>query len=282
MEVDGGGCCRRERRTKGERATKDAEKKQQEMHRHNRPCYATEHLLEHYPQPFRQIDQTELSVMAPGMLAGSFKLNCDTLQPDNEALLKKRKELKSRLLLQEESNTESHISVKEEMITLQDSNPLCETAIYGSDSKELSYECFNKSDEVLGAFKDRSSDSDSSAILNEENSNNNHNSPNNTTISSSGFQKQFSTQYMKMEEHNFLSTDKGAVSSRMNKHPRCSGTVQRSGVKDEHRKKKIRKKNHGHLEIGMIWKRSQSTKELEPRMDKKSTRREGYKRSQDA
>jgi len=127
------------------------------------------------------------------------------------------KELKSRLLLQEESNTESDVSVKEEMITLQDSNPLCETAIPGS-------ECFNKSDEVLGGFKDGSSDSDSSAILNEENANNNDNSPNNATISSSGvmqsqsflsssspmncfqFQKQF-PQYVKMEEHNFLSAD---------------------------------------------------------------------------
>ncbi|WVZ23031.1 hypothetical protein V8G54_001575 [Vigna mungo] len=155
----------------------------------------------------------------------SLKLNYDTLQQDNEALLKEIKELKSRLLLQEESNTESDVSVKEEMITLQDSNPLCETAIPGSDSKELSYECFNKSDEVLGAFKDGSSDSDSSAILNEENANNNHNSPNNATISSSGvmqsqsflsssspincfqFQKQFPTQYVKMEEHNFLSAD---------------------------------------------------------------------------
>ena len=135
------------------------------------------------------------------------------------------KELKSRLVLQEESNTESDVSVKEEMITLQDSNPLCETAILGSESKELSYECFNKSDEVLGGFKDGSSDSDSSAILNEENANNNDHSPNNATISSSGvmqspsflsssspmncfqFQKQFPTQYVKMEEHNFLSAD---------------------------------------------------------------------------
>ncbi|XP_027919064.1 homeobox-leucine zipper protein ATHB-6-like [Vigna unguiculata] len=147
----------------------------------------------------------------------SLKLNYDTLQQDNEALLKEIKELKSRLLLQEESNTESDVSVKEEMITLQDSNPLCETAIPGS-------ECFNKSDEVLGGFKDGSSDSDSSAILNEENANNNDNSPNNATISSSGvmqsqsflsssspmncfqFQKQF-PQYVKMEEHNFLSAD---------------------------------------------------------------------------
>ena len=140
--------------------------------------------------------------------------------------------------MQEENNnnTESDVSVKEEMIaTLQDSNPLCESAIPGSDSKELSYECFNKSDEVGGGsvfpvdFKDGSSDSDSSAILNEEN--NNHSPNNNAAISSCGvlqshglllspssssmnncfqFQKQYqttTTQYVKMEEHNFLSAD---------------------------------------------------------------------------
>ncbi|TKY60244.1 Homeobox-leucine zipper protein ATHB-6 [Spatholobus suberectus] len=151
----------------------------------------------------------------------TLKLNYDTLQQNNEALLNEIKELKSRLLQGE--NTESDGSVKEEMITLQDSNPLCETAIPGSDSKELSYECFNKStDEVGGGsvfpadLKDGSSDSDSSAILNEDNNNN-------AAISSSGvlqshgllssmncfqFQKQYQqAQYVKMEEHNFLSAD---------------------------------------------------------------------------
>lgn len=143
------------------------------------------------------------------------------------------KELKSRLVQEENNNnTESDVSVKEEMLT----TTLCETAIPGSDTKELSYECFNKSDEVGGGssvfhvdFKDGSSDSDSSAILNEEN--NNHSPNNNAAISSCGvlqshglllspssssmnncfqFQKQYqttTTQYVKMEEHNFLSAD---------------------------------------------------------------------------
>ncbi|KAG5136534.1 hypothetical protein JHK82_021265 [Glycine max] len=163
----------------------------------------------------------------------SLKLNYDTLQQDHEALLKEIKELKSRLVQEENNNnTESDVSVKEEMLT----TTLCETAIPGSDTKELSYECFNKSDEVGGGssvfhvdFKDGSSDSDSSAILNEEN--NNHSPNNNAAISSCGvlqshglllspssssmnncfqFQKQYqttTTQYVKMEEHNFLSAD---------------------------------------------------------------------------
>ncbi|KAJ1379870.1 Leucine zipper, homeobox-associated [Sesbania bispinosa] len=77
----------------------------------------------------------------------TLKLNYDTLQRDNESLLKEIKELKSRL---EEENTESGASVKEEMMTtLQDSeykmNTVSETPIPGSDSKDLSYECFNNS-----------------------------------------------------------------------------------------------------------------------------------------
>lgn len=129
----------------------------------------------------------------------TLKLNYDTLQRDNESLLKEIKELKSRL---EEENTESGASVKEEMMTtLQDTeykmNTVSETPIPGSDSKDLSYECFNNSCDGVGGVeggggvsalfpldfnKDGSSDSDSSAILNEENINN---SPN-AAISSSG------------------------------------------------------------------------------------------------
>lgn len=156
------------------------------------------------------------------------------------------KELKSRL---QEENTESDVSVKEELITLQDSEykmveristPPPETAIPGSDSRDLNYDCFQNGDGLgsgvvaaslfpVDHFKDGSSDdSDSSAILNEEN--NNSNSPNNNgAISSSGvlqshsllmssspssssmscfqFQKQYQAQYVKMEEHNFLSAD---------------------------------------------------------------------------
>lgn len=205
----------------------------------------------------------------------ALKLNHDSLQRDNEALLNEVtklikltrfmnpfdesvlrnlnfglwlqiKELKSRVQEENNNNTESDASVKEEMITLQDMTPLSETAIPGSDSKELSYDCcFKSSDDGVDGtttaslfaenLKDGSSDSDSSAILNEDN-----NSPN-AAISSSGvlqshdffmspgssslkfncssssspssmscfqFQKQYHpAQYVKMEEHNFLSAD---------------------------------------------------------------------------
>ncbi|WJX47520.1 hypothetical protein P8452_34197 [Trifolium repens] len=171
----------------------------------------------------------------------ALKLNYDNLQRDNENLLKEVKELKSRLQLQEENTiTESDVCVKQELITLQESENTDsdETAILRSDSKDLNYDCFKNGDVVASLFpadfKDGSSDSDSSAILNEEN---NNNSPN-AAISSSGvFQNhnflmspgssslkfncsessspssmsnncfQFQTQYVKMEEHNFLGTD---------------------------------------------------------------------------
>ncbi|XP_012572245.1 homeobox-leucine zipper protein ATHB-16-like isoform X2 [Cicer arietinum] len=163
-----------------------------------------------------------------GLLKANYdalKLNYDNLQRDNETLLKEVKELKSRMQIEEENtSTESDVSVKEELITLQDSTttPTCdETAIPESDSKDLNYECFKNSDGVASLFpadfKDGSSDSDSSAILNEDN----NNSPN-AAISSSGvlqnhnflmsssqssmscfqFQK-----YVKMEEQNFLGGD---------------------------------------------------------------------------
>ncbi|XP_061375734.1 homeobox-leucine zipper protein ATHB-6-like [Gastrolobium bilobum] len=168
----------------------------------------------------------------------ALKLNHDTLKQDNEALHKKIKELKSRLL-QEENNTASGVSlsVKEEITMMPDSegrdnnNPSPETSIPCTESKEhLNYDyCFNNND-VVGAtslfptdFKDGFSDSDSSAILNDDNS------PK-ATVSSSGvlqshhlllspesssplncfqFQKSYhtQTQYVKMEEHNFFSAD---------------------------------------------------------------------------
>lgn len=122
---------------------------------------------------------------------------------------------------------------------IERSNPNPETSIHGSESKDLNYDCFNNSDGVGATslfpadFKDGTSDSDSSAILNEDNS------PK-ATISSSGvlqshqplmspessplkfnsslssspssmncfqFQKSYQAQYVKMEEHNFLSAD---------------------------------------------------------------------------
>ncbi|KAK7318651.1 hypothetical protein RJT34_03356 [Clitoria ternatea] len=159
----------------------------------------------------------------------ALKLNFDTLQQENQTLLKEIKELKSRL--EEDNNTESDASVKEE---IGNNKAISETVIPGSDSKEW----LNKSDGSLlnVEFKDGSSDSDSSAILNEENNNNNSpinnsscgvfqsqkllmspgSSSLNFNCSSSSspssmncfqFQKQYHTQYVKMEEHNFLSAD---------------------------------------------------------------------------
>lgn len=157
----------------------------------------------------------------------SLKLNFDSLQRDNQSLLKEVKELKARF---QEENTESDISVKEEMITLQDnSTPPSETGIPGSDTKDLNCEVGAASLFPVD-FKDGCSDSDSSAILNEENNNNNTSSPNvansssgvlqgynflmssdssmpSSTTSCFQFQKQYQTQYVRMEEHNFFSAD---------------------------------------------------------------------------
>jgi len=172
----------------------------------------------------------------------ALKLNFDTLDQDNEALRKQVKELKSRLL-QEENTGGSGVSVKEEIITRpadsedktmeqSKSDPSSETSNINpsSESEEdhLNYECFNNNDDCVGGtaasllqvdFKDGSSDSDgSSAILNEDNMY----SPlkfNNCSISTSPssssmmncfqFQKPYHhhAQYVKMEEHNFLSAD---------------------------------------------------------------------------
>jgi len=179
-----------------------------------------------------------------GVLKGNYealKLNCDNLQHDNEALLKEIKELKAKL---HEENTESiNLSVKEEIVVAESDNKAMEQSkpapdsppLPASDSKDLNFKCFNHNNGAGGAtlfrvdFKDGSSDSDSSAILNEDNS------PN-AAISSSGvlqnqllmspsqaasssslkfnssspmgcfqFQKTYQPQFVKMEEHNFFS-----------------------------------------------------------------------------
>ncbi|KAJ8769525.1 hypothetical protein K2173_005128 [Erythroxylum novogranatense] len=120
----------------------------------------------------------------------ALKVNYDALQHDNEALLKEIRELKAKL---NEENTESTVSVKEELI-LQESEdkvteqPLLIDSITVAETKDMNYENFNtikgSSNEaeitpLFPDFKDGSSDSDSSAILNEDNS------PN-PAISSSG------------------------------------------------------------------------------------------------
>ncbi|XP_054804551.1 homeobox-leucine zipper protein ATHB-6-like [Prosopis cineraria] len=169
-----------------------------------------------------------------GVLKANYedlRRNFDTLQQDNEALLKEIKELKSRL---KEEYTERDISVKEETKgsdsdekKVEQSNPPpAETSILESECKDLNYGCFNG---VGGAslispvdhFKDGSSDSDSSAILNEDNSPNaaisssaalqgNHllmspSSP--SSMNCFQFQKTYQSQYVKIEEHNFLSAE---------------------------------------------------------------------------
>ncbi|PON90881.1 Homeobox protein [Trema orientale] len=156
-----------------------------------------------------------------GLLKANYdalKLNYDALKHDNEALLKEIRELKSKL---QDENSESNLSVKEELIMgpTESDNKL--TLIDAAaappppppdhnhhlppseeESKVLNYdEGLNDNNngvvlEVVSMFpdfKDGASDSDSSAILNEDvhnhhsNNNNNSNSPNNNgSISSTG------------------------------------------------------------------------------------------------
>ncbi|KAL5822141.1 hypothetical protein ACOSQ3_024023 [Xanthoceras sorbifolium] len=136
-----------------------------------------------------------------GLLKANFealKVSFDALQHDKEALIKEIRELKSKL---NEENTESNLSVKEEIVVAENDNkaphedpplqpqtqpPVCSSldASEPDQEVELNYESFNNSINGVGAcifpdLKDGSSDSDSSAILNEDNS------PN-AAISSSG------------------------------------------------------------------------------------------------
>ncbi|KAJ8765608.1 hypothetical protein K2173_014730 [Erythroxylum novogranatense] len=176
----------------------------------------------------------------------SLKVNYDTLQHDNEALLKEIGELKAKL---KEDNTESTVSVKEEIILQESEGKVTEQPpLIGSvrvpETLDLSYENFNSTtnsncNEVIAAslfpdFKDGSSDSDSSAILNEDNSPNqaisspgilqNHTqtqelimspplSPSLKFSSSSSLNCfQFSkpcalSSFVKLEEHNFFSSE---------------------------------------------------------------------------
>lgn len=117
----------------------------------------------------------------------SLKHNYESLQHDNETLLKEISELKSKL---HGGNNENKVAVKEEAIEsetddkeIEHSNPN-----NNNSSTELNFDscCFNSGNGIMNPsiftdFKDGSSDSDSSAILNEDNS-----SLNTTVISSSG------------------------------------------------------------------------------------------------
>ncbi|MCF8706239.1 homeobox-leucine zipper protein, partial [Corynebacterium sp. MC-25] len=170
----------------------------------------------------------------------ALKLNYDGLQHDNETLLKEIRELKAKL---QEENPVSNLSVKEEIVLPEPDDKLMEhgKAAPGtppppeSDSKDLNFECFNHTNGVGASlfpvdFKDGSSDSDSSAILNEDNSPNaaisssgvlpnqqllmspsasslkfNCSSSSPSSINCFQFQKAiFQPQFVKMEEHNFF------------------------------------------------------------------------------
>ncbi|XP_050205579.1 homeobox-leucine zipper protein ATHB-6-like [Mercurialis annua] len=163
----------------------------------------------------------------------SLKTNYDSLQHDNEALLKEIKQLKAKL---NDENTESNIiSVKEEVILPESDeksakqSPLRDSAAV-SEAKELNYESFDTNNNGLELatffpdFKDGSSDSDSSAILNEDNGQNpaisssevfqNHPlimspppSSSNCFQFTSSSKTYNQTQFVKMEEHNFFSSE---------------------------------------------------------------------------
>lgn len=179
-----------------------------------------------------------------GLLKASYdalKVSYDGLQHDNETLLKEIRELKSKL---NEENTESNLSVKEEILVPENDNKAPEDpaqpqrpvdASEPDQEVELNYESFNNSiNGGVGAcifpdFKDGSSDSDTSAILNEDNSpnaaisssgiiQNQHHllmSPASSSLKStspincfqfspSSSKTSYQTQFVKMEEHNFF------------------------------------------------------------------------------
>lgn len=187
-----------------------------------------------------------------GLLKANYdalKVSYDSLHHDNETLLKEIRELKSKL---NEENAESNLSVKEEIVVPEndskaaDQEDPAQPPQLGADASEpdqeveLNYESFNNSINgvevcIFPDFKDGSSDSDSSAILNEDNSPNaaisssgiiqNHHhhhhllmSPASSSLkspsppvncfqfysSSSSSKPSYQTQLVKMEEHNFF------------------------------------------------------------------------------
>eukprot|EP00262_Sarcandra_glabra_P006203 TRINITY_DN1832_c0_g1_i1.p1 TRINITY_DN1832_c0_g1~~TRINITY_DN1832_c0_g1_i1.p1 ORF type:complete len:326 (-),score=63.10 TRINITY_DN1832_c0_g1_i1:281-1258(-) len=177
----------------------------------------------------------------------ALKINCDALRRENEALLAEIKELKSK---PKEETTEPYRPIKEEIeiaptepVTTQiseQSNISAAVVIGGSETSDPDKDCYNRIAVFLD-FKDGSSDSDSSGILNDENSPNSaissgivpqqeqqqqqlmmaslppkiccSSSPstlNYTQLSdsrvSTSAQKSY-YQFMRMEEHNFLNTE---------------------------------------------------------------------------
>ncbi|XP_050370926.1 homeobox-leucine zipper protein ATHB-6-like isoform X2 [Argentina anserina] len=176
----------------------------------------------------------------------SLKISFESLQHDNQALHKEIKELKAKF---QEENTESNHSVKEEQMALanessykvvmEHSKPQSpETSAPVSESKELNFESFNNTNSngavgleavsLFPDFKDGSSDSDSSAILNEDQNSpngtinhhhqlmppsnslkfNSSSSPSSSTMNCFQFQKSsYQPQFVKIEEHNFFSSE---------------------------------------------------------------------------
>lgn len=151
----------------------------------------------------------------------ALKQKYDSLQHDNEALHKEIRELKSKL---QDEKSESKTSVKDEAMASESEsedkvldhpskpkspmNVLAECDDDDGDATELNFDSFNSSNGGMGAtlftdFKDGSSDSDTSAILNEDNMNNN--SPN-AAISSSGMG-------VLQPPHQFLISNGGSSSS---------------------------------------------------------------------
>ncbi|XP_077214344.1 homeobox-leucine zipper protein ATHB-6-like [Tasmannia lanceolata] len=94
----------------------------------------------------------------------ALKLNYDTLHHDKVALLAEVRDLKSKL---QEDNTEPNCPVKEEIDPLESENKI-------SDQSKISSMPGNNTEVSIfrGDFKDGSSDSDSSAILNLNDDNN--------------------------------------------------------------------------------------------------------------
>ncbi|KAI3506507.1 hypothetical protein L1887_28868 [Cichorium endivia] len=125
----------------------------------------------------------------------SLKHNYDSLKHDNESLLKQVRELKSKLYGEDE---ESNILVKEE-------------AEEKPKSPEVMYENMVTTT-YFPDFKDGSSDSDSSAILNDD-----YNSSNMTAMADhqlteskaimGAAQNAYQPQFVKIEEHNFFGGD---------------------------------------------------------------------------
>ncbi|TMW89656.1 hypothetical protein EJD97_016841 [Solanum chilense] len=98
----------------------------------------------------------------------SLKHNYESIQHDNEALLKEINELKSKL---HGGNSEIKIAVKEEAFDSESDNKKTEQSNQCNNSNaELNFDTIIMNPSInFTDFKDGSSDSDSSAILNEDN-----------------------------------------------------------------------------------------------------------------